>query len=113
MAQQAVLPDLLHATELVPKHARQDLRPQYPVQEADPEDGPARDGVRPVRERRVRVGARRRLDEGYDKEEDVDRAEEEGGDERGELDARPVGVWEEGEVYDSEGYQGVDDGEGV
>ena len=50
---------------------------------------------------------------GDDEEEDV-RGAEEGGCADGEgRRARPVVVWAEVEVYDAEGDDGVDDGEGV
>ena len=113
MPPQPVLPNVLTPLQMIPADFGQDVAPDDPVQEPEPEHRPARDGVRPVREVDVRLATGGRADEGDDEEEDV-RGAEEGGCADGEgRRARPVVVWAEVEVYDAEGDDGVDDGKGV
>lgn len=113
MAPEAILPDLLAAFQLVPADPGQDVSPDDPVQEAESEDSPAGDGVRPVRQVHVRVAARWRLDEWNDEEEDVRGTEERGGAHSPQRGTLPVGVWPDVQVDDAEGDDGVDDGERV
>lgn len=113
MPPEAVRADLLAALERVARRAGEDLAPDDPVEEADAEDGPARDGVGPVRQVHVRARAGRRAHEGHDEEEDVRGAEERGGAHGERRRPPPVGVRPEVQVDDAEGDDGVDDGEGV
>ena len=83
MPQQPILPHLPHTAELIPQHTREYPRPKHPVQEPNTKHRPARDGLRPLRQRRVRVRARVWADEQDDEEEDIHCAEEERGDECG------------------------------
>ena len=113
MPPKPVLANLLAPLQAVPPDLREHVAPDDPVEEPKSEHRPARDGVRPVREVDVRLAAGGRADEGDDEEEDV-RGAEEGGCADGEgRRARPVVVGAEVEVYDAEGDDGVDDGEGV
>lgn len=113
MSSQAIRTDFLASLETVPSRSGQNLAPDDPVKEADAKDRPACDCMRPVREVDVWAIAWWRLDEGYDKEEDVRGAEESScadGPVRGTL---PVAVGEEVQVDDSKGDDRVDDREGV
>ena len=113
MPPQPVLPDLLAPPQAISADLRQDVAPDDPIQEPEPEHSPARDGVRPVREVDVRLAPGGRPDKGHNEEEDVRGAEEGGSADRERGGARPVGERAEVEVDDPEGDDGVDYGKRV
>ena len=82
MPPQPVLPNVLTPLQMIPADFGQDMAPDDPVQEPEPEHRPARNGVRPVGEVNVRLAARRRAYEGHHEEEDVGCAEKCGGPDR-------------------------------
>ena len=113
MPLQPILPHLLCPLQPIAAHERQHVPPHDPVEEPNPEDCPAGNGVGPVRKVDVRLAPWGRPDEGDDEEEDVRRPKERGRPDGERRWALPVGEGAEVEVDDPEGDDCVDDGERV
>lgn len=109
MTLQTVRADLLDALETVASDPGEDLGPEDPVDETDTEDGPARNGVSPVRHRLVRLASGRGRDEGHDEEEDVGGTEEGSGNDGRPSRLAPVRVGLELQEDNAEGDDTVDD----